>query len=306
MNMIKFLNDDTCCKEDQGNGDNGGKNCIAEWENKFANASNEYIKKSAETDKSKETYDNSYNWRDKLDKWLDLIEKSNEKADNVVVELEFFCGQIKKVCENAECTSKALEKLLCQIKSIFDCLYTYGDGKIGLKTLIADLIKAIDCLKDVADKDKEPAIKCVKAYEEKIKMVCELQDDLLCKLIDSLKCANLIYAHICDEKYGLNFKLEKMKEEFKGDLVEEANCPSDDEDSKDYPCDPKAKKPQPTMPIECGDYYENLKKDLDIAIKKTDTFKKKWKDNKTESDNAFSEKRNLADALKAAKAAEGK
>lgn len=305
MNMIKFLNDDTCCEDDQGNGGNGDKNCLTKWEEQFTDACNDYSEKSAESDKAKEKYDNSYNWRDKLDKWFVLIEKSNEKADNIVIELEFFHGQVMEVCEKAECTSKALEKLLCQVKSIFDCLYTYEETKKGLKALIADLIKAIDCLKDVNDTDKETAINCVKVYEEKIKMVCELQDDLLCKLIDSLKCANLLYAYICDEE-GLSFKLKKVLDEFNGIIVEEASCSSDKDDSEQYPCDAKAKKPQPTMPIDCGDYFKDTKKALTIAVTKTDEFKVDWVKLKKESDKALSRKNSLAEALKAAKAAEGK
>jgi hypothetical protein len=304
MSKIKFLNDNTCCTEDQGNGGNGDKNCLTIWEEQFTEACNDYSEKSAKSDKAKEKYDNSYNWRDKLDKWFVLIEKSNEKADNIVIELEFFHGQVMEVCKNAKCTSKALEKLLCQVKSIFDCLYTYDETKLGLKGLITKLIQAIDCLKDVKDKDKETAINCVKVYEEKIKMVCELQDDLLCKIIDSLKCANLLYAYICDEE-GLRFKLKTMLDEFNGIIVEEASC-SPDEDDSDYPCDAKAKKPQPKMPIDKGDYFNDTKDAHDIAIAKTDKFKDDWTDEKKKSDKALSRKNSLAEAKKAAKAAEGK
>ncbi|WP_298754763.1 hypothetical protein [uncultured Psychroserpens sp.] len=305
MGMIKFLNNKTCCEDDQSNGGNGDKNCLTQWEEQLTDASNDYSEKSAESEKAKEKYDNSYNWRDKLTKWLDLIEKSNEKADNIVIELEFFYGQVIEVCKNAECTSKALEKLLCQVKSIFDLLYTYENGEDQLKALIAKLIKEINCVKDVKDQDKETAINCVKVYEEKIKMVCELQDDLLCKLIDALKCANLLFAYICDEQ-GLRFKLKKILDEFNGSIKEEASCSSDDDDSESYPCDAQAKKPQPTMPIDKSDYFKNTKSSLDIAIVKTDKFKEDWTKKKKKSDDALSRKNSLAEAIKAAKAAEGK
>lgn len=303
MSTIKFLKDTTCCDDDSGNGGNDGKNCLTKWEEQFTDACIDYSEKSAKADKQKDQYDNSYNWRDKLDKWFDLIEKSNEKADNIVIELEFFYGQVMEVCKNADCTNKALKKLLCQVKSIFDCLYTYEGCEKGLKDLIADLINAIECLKDAKDVDKDTAINCVKVFEEKINMVCELQDDLLCKLIDSLKCANLLYAYICEEE-GLSFKLKNMLDEFNGIVVEEASCSPDDSDQ--YPCDAKSKKPQPTLPIENGDYFKSTKDALDIAITKTDSFKNEWKDEKKKSDDALSIKNSLAEAIKAATAAEGK
>ncbi len=304
MSMIKFLNDDTCCNDDSGNGGNGEKNCLTKWEEDYANACNVYNKKSAESEKLKEQYDNSYNWQNKLDKWFDLIDKSNEKADNIVIELGFFYGQVKEVCKNAKCTSSALEKLLCQVKSIFDCLYSYNNADKGLKELIGDLIKAINCLKDVKDVDKETAVSCIKVLEEKIKVVCDLQEAILCKLIDALKCANLLYAYICEEE-GLSFKLKTILEEFKGIVVEQPSC-SDEDDTEDYPCDAKDKKPQPTLPIVNSDYYGDIIKDLAKANTKTLELKKAWAKKKKESDDALSRKNSLAEAIKAAKAAEGK
>lgn len=305
--MIEFMRDKNCCEEDASNGGNGDKNCLTKWEVQFTRACNVYNEKSAESDQLKEKYDNSYNWRDKLDKWLDLIEKSNEKADNIVVDLEFFYGQVLEVCKNTKCTTKALEKLLCQVKSIFDCFYMYNEIDKGLKTLVTDLIKAIDCLKDIKDLDKETAINCIKVYEEKIKMVCDLQNDLLCKLIDSLKCANILYSYICDDDQGLRFKLKKMLDEFNGIIVEEASCSSEgDDDSEDYPCDAKTEKPQPRLPIDEGAYFKSLKEAYDIAVGKTIVFKDQWTKKKKESDDALSRKNSLAEALKAGKAAEGK
>lgn len=303
--MIKFLNDDSCCSEVPGKNGSSNKNCLTTWEEQYIDACTDYTIVSAESNKLKEKYDNSYNWRDKLDKWFDLIEQSNEKADNVVIDGEFFYGQITEVCKNAECTSKALEKLLCQVKSIFDCLYTYEETQKGLKMMITELIKAIDCLKDVKDIDKETAINCIKVYEEKIKMVCDLQDELLCKLIDSLKCANLLYAYICDEE-GLSFKLKKILDEFKGIIVEEVSCSPGEKVTDPYPCDAKAKKPQPTLPLDNGDYFNNIKEALGIAVVKTEQFKADWTAQKKLSDDALALKNSLAEAIKAAKAAEGK
>ncbi len=306
MDSVKFLIDDRCCKDEDGNGDNGGKNCLTKWEDDFIDACNTYKEKSAEADKRKEKYTNSYNWKDKLDKWYDLIEKSDEKAGDIVVDLDFFYQQVLKVCKNAKCTTGAVKKLLCLVKSIFDCLHTYEETKKGLLELTTDLITAIDCLKSLKDEDKDEIIKCIKVYEEKIKIIAELQDAIITKLLEALKCAKLLYAHICEEN-GLEDKLKHMLDEFKGDLKEKMHCSPDEDDDKNmYPCDDEKAKPQPEFPISDSDYYKDLEKALGIAVIKTDLFKKQWTDKKKESDEALSRKNSLTEAIKAAKAAEGK
>ncbi len=305
MESIKFLIDDRCCTDDGGNGDNGGKNCLTKWEDQFADACNTYNEKSAEADKRKEKYTNSYNWKDKLDKWFDLIDKSDEKASDIVVDLDFFYQQVLKVCKNAKCTSGSLRKLLCLVKSMFDCLYTYEKGKEGLLDLTTELIKAVECLKSLKDSDKDEVIKCIKVYEEKIKMIAELQDAIITKLLDSLKCANLLYAYICEE-HGLEYKIKKILDEFKGDIKEEMHCsPDHDHDKNMYPCDDKEAKPQPEFPIKYTEYYKGIEKALEIAIAKTEEFKEDWTIKKKESDEALSRKNSLTEAIKAAKAAEG-
>ncbi|GAA4276768.1 hypothetical protein [Aquimarina mytili] len=306
MESIKFLIDDRCCKDEGGNGDNGDKNCLTKWEDDFIDACNTYKRKSAEADKRKEKYTNSYNWKDKLDKWFDLIEKSDEKASDIVVNLDFFYQQVLKVCKNSKCTNGALRKLLCLVKSMFDCLYTYEQSKKGLFELTSELITAIECLKNLKDEDKDEMIKCIKVYEEKIKAIAELQDAIITKLLDSLKCANLLYAYICEE-HGLEYKLKKMLDEFKGDLKEKMHCSPDEDDDKNmYPCDDEKAKPQPEFPIRDSEYFKEIQKALGIAVIKTEQFKKEWTDKKKESDEALSRKNSLTEAIKAAKAAEGK
>ncbi len=306
MDTVKFLKNDLCCDDDSVNDGNESKNCLSKWEDDLIDACNNYKEKSAEADKQKEKYTNSYNWKDKLDKWFELIEMSDEKASDIVIDLDFFYQQVLQVCEHAKCTTGAVKKLLCLVKSIFDCLYTYDDTQKGLLTLTTDLIEAIECLNNLKDEDKDEIIKCIKVYEEKIIAITELKDSLLQKLIESLKCAKLLYAYICEE-HGLEFKLKHMLDEFKGEIKEETHCSADeDEESNKYPCDDEKAKPLPEFPIRDSDYYKGVQKALDVAITKTEQFKEVWTQKKKESDEALTRKNSLTEAIKAAKAAEGK
>ena len=107
---------------------------------------NQYNELSAKTAKHKEEYENSLGWETKLKNWNKIIKLTDEKANIIVKELEFFLEQTKIVCENSKCTTEALEKLMGLVKSIFDCFFTYDHNKEGLKDKITNFKKAIECL----------------------------------------------------------------------------------------------------------------------------------------------------------------
>ena len=144
--------------------------------------------------------------------------------------------------------------------------------------------------------------------------VCEMQDAILAKLIETLKCAKLLYAAVC-KAGGLKTKLKGIKVVFAGDQPEDdEHCDPDDspgekgEDTGDsgekYPCDDKAAKPIPKFPISEGDYYKEIGEALDKAIEETAKLKESWIKCKTDSDRIQSRKMSLEEAIKAAEAAE--
>lgn len=302
--------DRSCCEGGRG-GQPEPQDCVEKWEEELKKVTNDYNKYVAKTTKTKEEYDNSQSWEAKLKHWDEIIKKADEKAKLIVQALQFFLEQIETVCENSTCTTEALEKLICLVKSIFDCLYTYDQNKEGLIDMVKNFKKLIECLKKVDEEDKAEAIKCIEAYEQKIIQVYEMQDAILSKLLETLTCANLLESYICNDKAGLKYKVKGVLIDFKGEEEEdEDHCNDDDDDNGDngspdlYPCDDKKAKPKPRFPIHESDYYKEIEEALEKAKEKTGELEKEWIDNKKKSDCILSNKNSLVEAIKAAKEAE--
>ncbi len=320
--MGSFINDkekNKCCT-DGGNGDQDPKDCLEKWEVQLKEVCNTYTIEAAETNKLQTAYENSLVWKTKLKNWCDLIETTDEKVKAVVTELDFLLEQIKTVCTKSKCTYQVLEKLTCLVKTIFDGLFTYSSDAEGLKTKIIKLKELIKCLKDVDSKDQADVIACIEAYEAKIKVVCDMQDAVLTKLLETLKCATLLWAYICSET-GLENKLDGMMTVLTGENgEEEEDCgPEDEEPEGDpkYPCDDKKAKPLPVFPIKNettggsgtpsgNDYYVKIKEEYKVAQDKTKALKEDWAESKKISDKTLSQKSSLTEAIKAAKAAKVK
>lgn len=321
--MTRFMINNACCYDGGGNDDPEAKDCLDKWKEQLEEVCNRYTEWSAKTFQHEEEYVNSLGWETKLKKWNEIIKKTDEKAKTIVKELEFFIEQANVVCENSKCTTEALEKLNCLVKSIFDCFHTYMDSNDqGLKDRVIEFKKTIDCLNSISDEDKAEVIKCIEAYEQKITLVCDMQDAILTKLLETLKCAYLLSASICGDD-GLEGKLEDMLDDFKG-KEEDEDCTHEDhhmdDDDKDqaaarkktydgdqhymYPCNDKKAKPKPKFPIHKSMYYIKLEKGVGIAIDKTEGFEKTWIESKKKSDKILSHKTSLTEAIKAAEAAE--
>lgn len=312
--MSKFMINNDCCNDQPGD-DNEGKDCLDKWRDEKEKVCIDYDKAAAQTKECYDAYSNSSTWESKIENWGELIKESDDKAKEIIVQLDFFLAQVRIVCEKAACTNDALEKLTCLIKSIFNTFFYHQNGVDGLKELIINLKKAVDCLKNVGDDEKAEVIKCIEVYEEKIKEVCVLQEDLLCKLIETMQCANLLYAWIC-EQGGLKDKLIgiRMSLDPTGSDMDEDCKPDTEEHPKDegggsgepkYPCDDAEAKPVPEFPISESTYYKSLDDALEIAVEKTEIYKSDWMNSKKTSDGLLSKKESLIEAIKAAETAEG-
>ena len=315
--MRSFIKDpqSTCCDENPDNGGTGPKDCLEKWKEELDKVCNIYNIESAETASLKEAYDNSLGWETKLKNWCELIETTDEKVKAVIQELDFLLAQLKTVCAKSKCTYSAIEKLTCLVKTIFDGFYSYSQTDKGLKKKISYLKELINCLKHIKEEDKTEVIACIEAYEAKIIAICETQKDVLDKLLETLKCADLLWAYICGE-LGLEYKLTGIKAILKGETPAGHDCDKKEEKeeatSPKYPCDDKKAKPQPEFPIkeETQDtntvkgntYYVKVKEEFKEAEIQTKALKEKWIDSKKASDKRLSEKNSLTDAIKAAEA----
>lgn len=314
--MKNFIKDpqSTCCDDRNGNGDSGPKDCLEKWRDDLEKVCNEYSVEAAKTAKNKEAYDNSLGWETKLQNWCVLIDTTDEKVKAVIQELYFLLEQVKTVCVKSKCTYEVLQKLTCLVKTIFDGFYTYEKNEIGLKKKIIQFKELINCLKGLGDKDKADVIACIEAYEAKITIVCDMQKEVLDKLLETLKCADLLWAYICGE-LGMEDKLEGIRDILSGDTStkDKDDCdPEEEENEPQYPCDHKKAKPMPEFPIKedtsdpntisGNTYYVKVKEEFKEAENQTKSLKEEWIKSKIKSDKILSEKNSLADAIKAAEA----
>ncbi len=307
--MTTFMINRACCENGTGD-DNQPKDCLDKWKLELVQVCNEYNEMAAETSRYHDAYTNSFNWEAKLKKWLDLVDSTDVKAGDVVTTLQFFIDQIIILCENSKCTVEALEKITCLIKRIFDSFYTYEEDELGLKDKITAFKKEVEC-SNASDEDKADVIKCIEAYEAKITLICELQNALLAKLLETLKCAVQLDHFFCDEDSGLKKKILAIIEDFEEGLSEEEQCSSGEHreeetiESSEFPCNPNKVKPKPKFRIgEENTYYVELEKAYDSANEKTKSLKVKWMEYKKKSDKKLSHKTSLNEAIRAAEAAE--
>lgn len=313
--MKSFIKDpqSTCCDDNNGNGDEP-KDCLEKWKDDLEEVCNDYSEEAALTAMCKEAYDNSLGWEMKLKNWCELIETTDEKVKAVVQELDFLLEQIKTVCVKSKCTYEVLQKLVCLVKTIFDCFYTYEENEVGLKKKIVEFTELINCLKNLSEKDKAEVIACIEAYEAKITLICECQEAVLCKLLETLKCADLLWAYICGE-LGLEYKLTGIRDILNGETpdVDDEDCdPEEGDTDPQYPCDSKKAKPWPEFPIkeETDDsntisgnaYYVKIKEEFVEAENQTKSLKQQWIDSKKVSDKTLAKKNSLTDAIAAAEA----
>lgn len=300
----------TCCDDRYDNGNSGPKDCLDKWKDDLEVITNRYSEEAATTAKDKEAYDNSSGWESKLKNWCLLIETTDEKVKAVIQELDFLLEQVKIVCVKSKCTYEVMQKLTCLVKSIFDCLYTYEENEQGLKDKIAEFKELIKCLKNLSAPDKAEVTACIEAYEAKITVVCDMQQQVLEKLLETLKCADLLWAHICAE-LGLEDKLEGIRAILNGDTSDDDDCdPEEEEDPISYPCDHKKAKPPPEFPIvidsedssdvEGNSYYVKIKEEYQEAETQTKSLKDQWIVSKKISDKTLAEKESLEAAIAAA------
>ena len=138
-----------------------------------------------------------------------------------------------------------------------------------------------------------------------------MQEEVLNKLLETLKCADLLWAYICAE-LGLEDKLEGIRAILNGDTSEDDDdCgPEEEEESNGYPCDHKKAKPDPEFPIKVdtddpndvdgNTYYVKIKEEYSVAESKTKSLKDKWIASKKVSDKTLAEKESLEAAIAAA------
>lgn len=308
--MTTFMRNRACC-ENGSTDTNPPKDCLDKWKLEKREVCNEYDEILALTNRYNDIYTNSNFWEAKVKGWQELVETTDKKAGEVVDSLSFLHDQLKVLCQQSDRAVSGMEKITCLVKRIFDAFYTYDEEEKGLKDKIIAFKKEVECTKP-GDEEKAEVIKCIEAYEAKIILVCELQNNILKKLVETLKYIVQLDSFFCDESSGLKIKIVTLIDDFEQGLSEEHQCGSsgnrrqeESAKSSDFPCNPDEVKPKPKFRIgRDNTYYHELKEAYQAAVVKTKASKAKWMEYKTKSDKKLSQKASLTEAIRAAEVAE--
>ena len=179
------------CECQEPPGGSNGDDCIGKWKSGKATAEKNLKKAIAEVESKSEALKYAEEWEAKLKLYFDNIYTTAELADKVARELEAFKCQTQNVCKNAECTITALEILFCEVREIFEPCLRY------LIELMDEVNACLKCITDPGLVRDEGILKVLAEYDMKLRELEGLQLDTLKKIIEALKCANILFYTIC-------------------------------------------------------------------------------------------------------------
>ena len=314
---------DMCCN-------NAGKpgvaaqpqDCVEVWKQKLNDAREAMETAAARYDKAKKTHAYAASWKAKLKKWKEDAEDAHDKAIDVYQELSRFKEAVERV-KTAD-TAKAAKAVLCLVKSILDDvddLLRVSNSVEEPKGGIQELKQWIECDESLDANKKEKALSCILPFENQMKVVNDVQADLLTKLLEILHSANLLVAAVektgTKEKGDISWQLEDLEKRISGKTTytaRERKCGGETETSSEPPpCESDIINPTkhylPIRKIEGvagstdSDYYCNIVDLFDKAEVKEDESKDSLGIEEGKHNDAVAYYNGLNDAIKAAEAA---
>ncbi len=199
----------TDCVPNTPPGGNAGDDCVTKWKDEKDIAGENLKRAIANVQKYSEALKYALEWEAKLKLYFDNIYKTSELSDKVARETKGFKTHVTKVCINAECLVKAIEMLFCEVRAIYEpCV----------RELVDIMNKVYDCLKCNTDPalDRGTGIlKTLAEYGMKLREIEALQFDTLKKVVEALKCANILFYSICkgekQEEYGCDALINELE-----------------------------------------------------------------------------------------------
>lgn len=205
---------------------NVGSDVLKGWEAELKIAVNELKKAEAETFKAETTYANATQWEAKLKAWQDSLLQTAELTELLEAELTVFKTQLSMVSFSTTTIGQAIDILYCEVKKVFYDPTSKTDVET-LSQAIRGLQEAVYCLGNPPNLNKNGGfLKKVTELEAKIKIVEDMREDILKKLIGLVQSTNLIETAICDNADGLQGIIATLKCEFSGgDTSDESSDP---------------------------------------------------------------------------------
>lgn len=310
---------DMCC-----NGEDNGtaiqpEDCVEVWKQKLKCARRVMETAAAQYDKANKSYSKAASWKTKLEKWKEDAEDAHDKAIDVYQELGRFREAVDRT--KAADTAKAVKAVLCLVKSIFDDVddllrvsssIEESEGDCSNQGAnIQELKQCIECDESLDANKKEKALSCIQPYEDQMKLVNELQADLLNKLLEILHSANLLVAAVektgTEEKGDISWQLEDLEDRISGKTTytaRERKCGGKVEASFEPPCESEIINPiKHYLPIRNSDYYCNIVDLYNEAEVNEEKSKKCLEIEEGKHNEAVAYYNSLNDAINAAEAA---
>ncbi|MCW5599974.1 hypothetical protein [Nitrosomonas sp.] len=301
---------DICCNEGKPGVAVQPKDCVDVWKLKLNDAREAKETAFSKYDKAKKTYDSAASWKSKLKNWKESAENAHDKVIDAYQELNLFKEAVERT-KTVE-TAKAVKAVLCLVKSIFDDV----DGLLRVsneepKGGIQELKHWIECDESLDANKKQKALNCIVPFEDQMKIVNGAQADLLTKLLEILKGANLLVAAVektgAEEKGDITWQLEDLENRISGKTTytaRERKCGVKTEPSFEPPCESDIINPtKHYLPIRNSDYYCNI---VDL-FKKAEVKEKESKDALEVEEGKYNDAaayyKGLDDAINAAEAA---
>lgn len=318
-----------CCEEPRTPEDGHPHDCVEIWEVKKETATNAFTIASAKEARWTRAYGDASGWEGKLKDWIANADAAHEKAVIVFDELNSFLGVVRRIETNTARTAEAIEAVLCLVKKIFDDvveLLQVSTCPEDPKGALQALKTYIECNEKLDERRRQDALKCIEPYEKSVREIYGLQEVVLKKLLEILETTDAVAAAMsspdADKSFALKWQLEDLRQRIIGETTSKAKherctCSGQNQNPTPVhpPCGNKIAKPSVRLlPIrsmsvdnqrlpDCA-YYLGLTNLYDAAVKDTKSYSIKMSEAKRESSRAAARQAGLADAIKAAKAAE--
>ena len=287
---------------------NVGSDVLKGWEAELALAVNELKKAEAETFKAETTYANATQWEAKLKAWEDSLRQTADLTELLEVELTVFKMQLSNVSFSTTCIVTAIDILYCQVKKVFYDPASKTDVET-LSQAIRGLQEAVYCLGNPPNLNKNGGfLKKVTELEAKLKIVEDMREDILKKLIGLVQSVNSIQTAICDNADGLQGIIATLQCEFSGgDTSDEAGEPLSMPTtcgchSSDHSCDSELT-PTISFPLRSDGFVCNMVDRHTASLDEKNKAATKYKEKRQTRDRILTRKNGLEKAIAAATAA---
>jgi hypothetical protein len=232
-----------CCIKGPSDDPKGCDCCYDTWNDELKDKQKQWGQLSEEASQAQDKLTFSKVKRDGFKKWRDDLLLIDEYSADVCHQFDLIISQVQKICKSTKHTVKASRILLCMVRDFYMQLDKIRIKYDRLQSCIKDHMSATILVPGTG------FMKCLEAYNEKLKALLDTKEDIIRQLMDIIKMANLVHEDACTP-YGLSCILEEWQCRLNcsGKAIEEGQ-PAEIEAG----CDPKYDKcaivPQLTFPI---------------------------------------------------------